>query len=104
MDGDLLTIEPDYNWKRNLNHKYINFCRTIKGPSLVKFPQLKATLEYQKNGVKYTSDLSQHFSEYFAVFGEVIPESIVFRLCKLWEYEDCQLQKIVCCVDWESAG
>ena len=99
LDGDLLTIEPDYNWKRNLNQKYIAFSRNIVGPSLVKFPHLKATLEYQKYGIQYISDLSEHFSEYFATFGEFIPESIVYQLCKLWEYEECQLQKIICCID-----
>jgi hypothetical protein len=101
LDGDLLEVTPDYNWRRSLNNKYVDFKRFIDGPSTFSMPDFSAILHYSKKGLHYRANLSGHFAEYYAATLEVIPEMQVYRLCKLWEYQDCELSKIECHINGE---
>lgn len=104
LEDDVLEVKPDYNWKRLLSTKYQHFSRHVHGPCVFSMPSIEAYLCYEKFGVEYQSNLSEHFAEYYAANEEVIPQNKVFRLCKLWEYEECSLIAVTCYIDNQLAA
>jgi hypothetical protein len=81
-------IRPRYLFDRRLNDKYEAFERILEAPFV--FPAMRvidAKLKYRLNNQDYNSDLTEHFVEYYAKYDELIPESKLFKLLKLWEWE-----------------
>ena len=79
-------LQSDYDWSRRCASPYVDRVYAIRGPRVIRFPEITATLHYKVGGRDCWASLDDHFNDYFAAFDELIPESQVIRTCKLWRY------------------
>ena len=98
-DGEIAKIETDFDFYRRCNIKYNHIEKTIVGPSKFKIPVIKATLNYKKNKIDLQYDLSKCFADYYAVCETLIPRDYAYNICKLWQFENCELDFICGSID-----
>ena len=88
-------LTSDYDSLRNCAGPYEYIEHEITGPALVTIPMIQATLHCSLGENEFIYDLSSHFSDYYAMHGELIPPEKVVRTCKLWKFADCEFKKVV---------
>ena len=87
-------LSSDFDWSRRCSMKYAAVTRSIIGPCKLSIPFIKANIIYKKFNKIHTFDISNYFNDYYTVFENIIPENQVYRICKLWEFEDCDIKSI----------
>lgn len=87
-------LRSDYDWSRQCSKPYLDRQLKIDGPAIVARPDINASLVYVKNAIQYYADLSGIFADYHAMYDDIIPESEVYRCCKLWRFQDSCLSAI----------
>jgi hypothetical protein len=92
--SETAVLTSDFDWSRRCSVKYKSTQKLITGPCKVKIPFIEANLVYKKFNEIYNFNLSKHFNDYFAIYDEIIPENLIFKICKLWEFEDCDIKMI----------
>ena len=97
--GENASLHIDFDWSRRCSHAYGDQIKKIEGPGLITFPTIIATLYYRRHGQLSLVSLSDHFNDYYAIHGELIPEDEVIRACKLWNFQDASFDKIDIFID-----
>jgi hypothetical protein len=94
-DQERALLQIDFDWSRRCSARYIDRQIVINGPMAVTFIRIaEVTLHYETEQGNTTADLTDHFNDYFAMHGELIPEEKVIRVCKLWEYGDSKFKSV----------
>ena len=88
------SLHIDFDWSRRCSQAYEDQIKSIGGPGLVTFPTIIATLFYRRHGQVSIAPLSDHFNDYYAIHGELIPEDKLIRVCKLWNFKDAAFDKV----------
>jgi hypothetical protein len=88
-------IEIDYDLTRALSNKYLE--RKIAGQGVFIFPKisiLSANMHYICEDKAFNADITYSYQEYVALYDQFIPENLIWRKLKLWEFENCQFKSI----------
>lgn len=93
-EDETAILRPEFDWNRNIIGPYGNREIRIKGPVTLERITIKSTLEYERNGETLESDISKKFIDYYTMHGIAIPEELVYRVCKLWEYQNCIIKSV----------
>jgi hypothetical protein len=92
--GETAVLSSEYDNNRNIKETYKDRTIRIHGPATIEEIKISSTLYFDKDNRSYKSDVSRKFKDYYTMYGKVIPEELVFRICKLWEYEHCIIKLI----------
>jgi hypothetical protein len=87
-------MNSDFDWSRRCSLKYKQVSKEFEGKCQIIFPEVFATLIYKKYNEIYNFDLSNHFNDFYCINEKIIPKEKVFEVCKLWEFENCDLKMI----------
>jgi hypothetical protein len=93
-DEEKAYLHTDFDWSRRCSQPYVDRIEIIEGPGLVILPLISARLWYRRHGQTFSVSLSDHFNDHYAMHKELIPESRVIKLCKLWMYEDSEFDRV----------
>lgn len=89
-------ISIDYDYCRRLYGKYEE--KTISGLGAIVFPAIvitEAILYYQIGNIEFAADITDKYSEYVSINSDFIPENIIWRKFKLWEFEGADFNRII---------
>ncbi len=89
-------ISIDYDLCRRLYGKYEE--KIISGIGAFIFPTIvitEANLYYKVGNVEFVSDVTDKYVEYVSVKSEFVPENLIWRKFKLWEYEGADFNRII---------
>ena len=88
-------ISIDYDYQRRISQKYPE--KKLAGTGKILFPAnhiKKATLHCQFDENVIECDITKHYSEYVDVNDSIMPDELLWKALKLWEFETKEFPKI----------
>lgn len=92
--NEMACLAIDFDWSRRCRMKYPHIRHRIAGPAVLRQVMIQASMSYRCAQGNLRTDLSEYFYDYHAVYGRLIPASMIHSICKLYAFAECEIRTI----------